>query len=107
MDGADSNNLFFGQATGRTGFRPYAFSEDAVQEFQVNTVGYPAEIGRAGGGAINVVTKTRHQCAPRVGVRVLPGQGHERQHASPTIGRGIKKQPYHFNQFGGTLGGPM
>jgi hypothetical protein len=49
VDGADSNNLFFGQATGRTGFRPYAFSEDAVQEFQVNTVGYPAEIGRAGG----------------------------------------------------------
>src|SRR5215831_13268499 len=58
VDGADSNNLFFAQALGRTGFRPYSFSEDAVQEFQVNTVGFPAEIGRAGGGAINMVTKS-------------------------------------------------
>src|SRR5262245_9704264 len=52
VDGADSNNLFYGQAVGRTGFRPYSFSEDAVQEFQVNTSGYMAEIGRAGGGAV-------------------------------------------------------
>ena len=58
VDGADSNNLFFGEATGRTGFRPYAFSEDAVQEFQVNTSGYSAEVGRAGGGTINMVTKS-------------------------------------------------
>src|SRR6185295_18732437 len=54
VDGADSNNLFFAQATGRTGFRPYAFSQDAVQEFQVNANSSPAEVGRAGGGAINV-----------------------------------------------------
>jgi hypothetical protein len=69
VDGADSNNLFFGQATGRTGFRPYAFSEDAVPEFQVNTVGYPAEIGRAGGGAINMVTSAK---SPTRFLRPLP-----------------------------------
>ena len=28
VDGADSNNLFYAQATGRTGLRPYAFSQE-------------------------------------------------------------------------------
>jgi hypothetical protein len=38
IDGADNNNTFFGQALGRTGSgrAPYQFSQDAVQEFQVN-----------------------------------------------------------------------
>src|SRR5690349_19488821 len=106
VDGGDSNNLFFGQATGRTGLRPYAFSEDAVQEFQVNAVGYPAEIGRAGGGAINMVTKS--------GTNALHGSAFEfyRDRAlnanTFTNNRsGIRKGPYHFNQFGGTVGGPL
>src|SRR5260370_22753984 len=60
IDGADSNNVFFGQTTGRsgTGRNPYSFSEDAVQEFQVSTTGDSADVGRAGGGVINVVTKS-------------------------------------------------
>jgi hypothetical protein len=39
VDGQDANNIFFGQTNGRTGTgrNPYSFSEDAVQEFQVNT----------------------------------------------------------------------
>ena len=38
IDGADNNNTFFGQTLGRTGSgrAPYQFSQDAVQEFQVN-----------------------------------------------------------------------
>jgi outer membrane receptor protein involved in Fe transport len=106
VDGADSNNLFFGQATGRTGFRPYAFSEDAVQQFQVNTIGYPAEIGRAGGGAINVVTRS--------GANDFHGSAFEfyrdrALNANTFINNrtGARKGAYHFNQFGGTLGGPI
>ena len=115
VDGGESNSLFFGQAVGRTGFRPYSFSQDAVQEFQVNTNDYPAEIGRAGGGVINVVTKS--------GTNSLHGSAFEfyRDKAlnanSFTNNRGstdlgianssIAKQPYHFNQFGGSLGGPI
>ena len=38
--------------------RPYSVSQDSVQEFQVNTCGYAAEIGRAGGGVMNVITKS-------------------------------------------------
>src|SRR2546426_10696361 len=60
IDGADNNNTFFGQTLGRTGSgrAPYQFSQDAVQEFQVNTNSFSAEFGRAAGGAINVVTKS-------------------------------------------------
>src|SRR5262245_7445741 len=44
VDGADNNNTFFGQAFGRTGVRPpYQFSEESVQEFQVNQNGFSAE----------------------------------------------------------------
>jgi hypothetical protein len=47
VDGADDNNTFFGQTIGRTGSgrAPYQFSEDAVQEFQVNSNAYSAELG--------------------------------------------------------------
>jgi hypothetical protein len=38
VDGSDSNNVFFGQSTERsgTGRNPYSFSQDSVQEFQVS-----------------------------------------------------------------------
>src|SRR5213079_3691340 len=60
VDGADNNNTFFGQTTGRTGSgrAPFQFSQDAVQEFQVNSNGYSAELGHAGGAVINVITKS-------------------------------------------------
>jgi hypothetical protein len=106
VDGADSNNLFYAQALGRTGMRPYSISEEAVLEFQVNTVGYPAEIGRAGGGAINLVTKS--------GTNSLHGSAFEfyrdkALNANTFINNRnrVKKLPYHFNQFGGTVGGPI
>ena len=106
VDGADSNNLFYGQATGRTGFRPYAFSQDAVQEFQVNASAFPAEVGRASGGVINVITRS--------GTNEFHGTAFEfyrdkSLNANTFINNrnGARKSPYHFNQFGGTVGGPI
>ncbi len=114
VDGGSSDNLFYGQAVGRTGFRPYSFSEEAVQEFQVNSNSYPAEIGRAGGGVINVVTKS--------GTNRLHGSGfwfyrdramnantftNNRANTDLGIASYIPRQPYHFNQFGGSIGGPI
>jgi hypothetical protein len=56
VDGGDNNNGFFAQALGR--YRaPYQFSDEVVQEFRVQSSGYGAESGRAGGAVVNVVTK--------------------------------------------------
>jgi hypothetical protein len=57
VDGGDNNNRFFAQASGR--YRaPYQFSDEVVQEFRVQSGGYGAESGRAGGAVVNVVTKS-------------------------------------------------
>src|SRR6202790_3025040 len=57
VDGADNNNAFFAQARGR--YRaPYQFSNEVVEEFRVSSNTYGAELGRAGGAVINVVTKS-------------------------------------------------
>jgi len=68
VDGADNNNTFFGQSFGRTGTRPpYQFSEESVQEFQVNQNGFSAEFGRAGGA---IITSSQSP-APTNGMAVL------------------------------------
>lgn len=106
VDGGDSNNLFFGQATGRTGFRPYAFSQDAVQEFQVNANNFPAEIGRAGGGAINVITKSGTNDMHGSAFWFYRDKGMN-ANTFTNNRAGLRVSPYHFNQFGGSIGGPI
>jgi outer membrane receptor protein involved in Fe transport len=113
VDGVDNNNTFFGQALGRGGVRPpYQFSEESVQEFQVNQNGFSAEFGRAGGAVINVVTKS--------GTNVFHGGlfeyfRDEALNANDPItkanearrGQPNKRPPFRINQFGGRLGGPI
>ncbi len=113
VDGVDNNNTFFGQAFGRTGVRPpYQFSEESVQEFQVNQNGFSAEYGRAGGAVINVVTKS--------GTNEFHGGGFEffrdeslnaqtPQLKAIQFQRGLpnKRPPLQINQFGARLGGPI
>jgi hypothetical protein len=108
IDGADNNNTFAGQTLGRTGSgrAPYQFSQDAVQEFQINSNAYAAEYGRAAGGIINVVTKsgtnTRHGS-------LFEFYRDKALNATNTINKQNRrpKSPYHYHQFGGTLGGPL
>ncbi len=113
VDGVDNNNTFFGQALGRGGVRPpYQFSEESVQEFQVNQNGFSAEFGRAGGAVINVVTKS--------GTNAFHGGlfeyfRDESLNANDPVtkanqfraGRPNKRPPARINQFGGRVGGPI
>lgn len=113
VDGVDNNNTFFGQAFGRTGVRPpYQFSEESVQEFQVNQNGFSAEFGRAGGAVINVVTKS--------GTNEFHGGAFEffrdeslnanlpsTKAAQARRGAPNNQPPLNINQFGGRVGGPI
>src|SRR2546425_3748517 len=110
VDGSDNNNTFFGQTLGRTGSgrAPYQFSQDAVQEFQVNSNAYSAEYGNAGGAVINVVTKS--------GTNAFHGTAFEfyrdkslnaNSYAHKILVPIRARQPFRVHQFGGSLGGPV
>ena len=57
IDGASSNNDFYGQQTGGTR-PPFTFSQAAIQEFQVIRTQYDAEYGRGVGAEVNAITKS-------------------------------------------------
>ncbi|HEX7181335.1 MAG TPA: TonB-dependent receptor [Thermoanaerobaculia bacterium] len=110
VDGADNNNTFFGQALGRTGSgrAPYQFSQDAVQEFQVNRNAYSAEYGRAGGAVINVVTKSgTNEVHGSLFEFYRDKSLNENSFVNKTANPPRPKSPYHFDQFGGSVGGPI
>ncbi|MDQ2978869.1 MAG: TonB-dependent receptor, partial [Acidobacteriota bacterium] len=108
VDGGDNNNTFFGQALGRTGTgrAPYQFSQEAVKEFQVNSNSYSAEYGRAGGAVINVVTKSgSNELHGSVFYYYRDKRLNAKDYTDAFAGRA--KAPYHFDQFGASLGGPV
>ena len=108
IDGSDANNTFFGQSAGRTGTgrNPYSFSQDAIAELQVNTNDYAAEIGRAGGGVINVLTKSGSNAFHGTAFEFYRDKSlNANTWDNNALGRA--KRAYHFNQFGGNLGGPI
>jgi hypothetical protein len=76
---------------------------DAIQEFRVQTNSYNAEFGRYASGIINVITKS--------GTNQFHGSVFEYVRNdifnANDWGSTLAKAPYHRNQFGGTLGGPV
>ena len=101
VDGADNNNAFFSQARGR--YRaPYQFSNEVVQEFRVSSNTYGAELGRAGGAVVNVVTKSGSNHFHGTGFAYLRNSALDAQHPFMTF-----KPKDQQTQFGGTFGGPL
>ena len=81
-------------------------SADALQEFKIMTSAYSAESGRTGGGTIAVVTKS--------GTNQIHGGLYELFRNEDMEGnnffnnaRNIKRPQDRFNNFGGTIGGPL
>src|ERR1700674_121318 len=101
VDGADNNNAFFAQARGR--YRaPYQFSNEVVQEFRVSSNTYGAELGRAGGAVINVVTKSGSNQLHGTDFYFIRDSSFGATH--PFLDFKPREQQ---QQFGFTLGGPI
>jgi len=95
IDGQNNNERFIGT----TIVKP---SVEAIQEMQIVTNLYPAELGRTAGAVINLITKS--------GTNQLHGSLYEyfRNDIFDTPDVLTKKaSPYKQNQFGGSLGGPI
>jgi hypothetical protein len=102
VDGGDFNNAFFAQARGlyRT---PYQFSNEVVQEFRVSSNSSGAELGRAGGAVVNVVTKSGTNHWHGTGLYYIRDSGFGGA-ADPFM----TFKPHSEQQQGGaTLGGPL
>jgi Carboxypeptidase regulatory-like domain/TonB dependent receptor-like, beta-barrel len=84
------------------GLSSIAYGVDAIEQFQVVTSGAQAELGRALGGYVNVVTKS--------GTNLLHGTVYEylrddRFNAANPLLRA--KLPMNETQYGGSVGGPV
>jgi hypothetical protein len=84
-----------------------SISQDAVQEFRVQTSGYDAEFGRAAGGVVNTLTKS--------GTNSVHGSGfwffrNRTLNAIDPFAKlnGVPYNPPEYrHQFGGSVGGPI
>jgi hypothetical protein len=98
IDGADNNDDVVGGSLQN-------ISQDAVQEFQIATNRFSAQLGRSGSSVINIVTKS--------GTNSLHGSGSffyrdRRLQAIPaTFDRNNPEPPFDREQYSATLGGPL
>ena len=96
LDGTDNNDQF---TAGRVAVNP---NVDMIQEFRVSSNNFSAEFGRNSASVVNVVTKA--------GTNQFHGTGYEFLRNDALDARTVfatRVDPLKFNQFGGTMGGPL
>jgi hypothetical protein len=107
VDGANNNQALFSEARGRAGSGTYVYSLDSIQEYQVTSSSYSAELGQAAGGVVNAVTKS--------GTNGIHGDvfyylRYPTWNALDPLpkSQGIYTQPIRqWQQFGGSVSGPL
>jgi hypothetical protein len=80
-----------------------SLSPDAVQEFQVQTGSYSAELGGAGGGQVNIVTRQGGSDFHGTGYEFLRNNGLDARTWNEMPGTSHLVQ----NNYGGSIGGPL
>jgi hypothetical protein len=104
VDGAENTSVF--STPFPAGGPPYQFSLEVLSEFQVNANGYSVELGHAGNGVINAITKSGGNKFHGSLFWYFRDQG---LNATDLIRKnaGQPKDPLHVHQLGGTAGGPV
>jgi hypothetical protein len=81
-------------------------SIDGIQEFKLLTSTFSAEFGRTGGGVVNIVTKSGTNAFHGTLFEFLRNRNLDANNFFNNRAN-ISRQPFVFNQFGGSFGGPV
>ena len=110
IDGMDNNQAFFSEAKGRTRLS-FAYSIDAIQEFQVGNSAFSAQYGRAAGGVVNAVTRSGGNEIHGTGFYLIRDDSLNAANpfsANQLVAVGLPGKPTdRRQQFGGSVGGPI
>ena len=105
LDGVDDNTFSYAGAIGRNGIAVIP-SVDAVQEFKVKTNNFAAEYGHAAGSIVSATLKSGTNQFHGVVFEFLRNNAFDANNYFTKL-VGQPRPPFHQNQFGGTLGGPI
>ena len=99
LDGSSQEVMGYNQPS-------YIPSPDTLQEFKVQTNAFSAEYGRTAGAVVNMVTRSGGNEFHGVLYEFLRNDKLQANNWFSNA-NGRDRAPFRFNQFGGTLGGPL
>lgn len=99
VDGLDNNE----RLQGFIGVRP---SIDGIEQIKVDTNSYSAQMGRAAGAVVNIITKSGTNSLHGTAYEFIRNDVFDARDAFDNVA-GTRKPEYRQNQFGGSLGGPI
>ena len=105
VDGLDNNDQSVGSVRA-------VFSQEAVQEFQVLSNGFSAELGHASGGVVNIVTRSGSNVPSGTAFgyyrnAALSSRNYFDRFTPAGTPTRLPEAPYEHAQFGATFGAPL